>query len=175
MIVAFNLAVAGAAVAAPEAWPPPKTSVLAQQPPVMVTNSPPPIVAVPHVPGTPVLVPYPITPPPPPPRAAIVRPPQPRTPLQQLISADDYPASALRIGAQGSVGFILDVGPDGRVHGCTITRSSGSSALDSSTCAIMRRRARFTPAIDSNGMPAAGRVTGQAEWALPAPAGVERG
>lgn len=152
-------------------------ALLAQQPPVVVTDSPPPpIVAVPHVPGTPVLVPHPLTPPaPPPPRAAIVRAPQPRTPLQQLISADDYPGSALRQGHQGRVAFILDVGADGRVHGCTITGSSGSSALDNATCAIMRRRARFTPAIDSNGMPAAGRVGDEIEWVLPQPVGTERG
>ncbi len=177
MIAALALTLAGApAATTPEAWPPPKASVLVQQPPVIVTDSPPPIVAVPHVPGTPVLIPYPLAPPaPPPPRAAIVRAPQPRTPLQQLISANDYPASALRQGHQGSVRFILDVGPVGRVHGCAGTRSSGASPLDSTTCAIMRRRARFTPAIDSNGMPAAGRVTDEAEWGLPEPAGAERG
>ena len=175
MTLAFVLALAGAAAATPEAWPPPKASVLPQQPPVIVTDSPPPIVAAPSVPGTPVLVPHPISPPAPPPPRAVLRPPQPRTALQALISANDYPASALRMGAHGRVRFILDVGPDGRVHGCMITRSSGSSALDSTTCALRRRRARFTPAVDSNGMPAAGRVRDQIEWVLPEQTGVERG
>src|SRR5687768_17123110 len=99
MMVALALTLAGAAAAAPKAWPPPKASVL-RQPPVIVTDSPPPIVAVPHVPGTPVFIPYPLAPPAPPPPRVIVRAPQPRTPLQQLISANDYPASALRMGAQ---------------------------------------------------------------------------
>ena len=145
-------------------------ALLTPQPPVAMTDVPPPIVSVPNVPGTPVLVPYPALPPaPPPPSANIVRPPQPRAPLQALISANDYPPSALRLRAQGRVRFILDVGANGRVLGCTITRSSGSSALDHTTCALMRRRARVVPAIDSTGMPAAARVRDQLRWRLPRP------
>ena len=136
-------------------------ALLAQSPPVAATDSPPPpVVTVPHKPGPPSLaVPAPPRPAPSPPEA--------RRDPQQLILADDYPASALAERRQGTVAFTLDVGPDGRVHGCTITRSSGSSALDSATCAIMRRRARFTPAIDSRGMPVAGRVEQEVEWRLP--------
>ena len=152
-------------------------ALLAQSPPVAVTNStPPPIVAVPSNMAPPLYaIPGPAAPPgpPTPPLATIVRQPQARTPLRQLIKAEDYPASALAQRKEGRVAFLLDVGPDGRVYGCMIGHSSGSAALDSATCTIMRRRARFTPAIDSQGMPVAARVSSSFEWKLPEPA--ERG
>lgn len=152
-------------------------ALLVQSPPVAVTNSPPPpIVAVPPNPAPPVYaIPEAAVPPGPPmpPPAIIVRQPQARTPLRQLISPEDYPASALAQKEEGRVAFLLDVGPDGRVYGCTIGHSSGSAALDSATCMIMRRRARFTPAIDSHGMQSAARVSSSFEWTLPEPA--ERG
>lgn len=68
----------------------------------------------------------------------------PRQPLPSLISYQDYPQQALRNNEQGDVRFRLDIEPDGRVSGCTILASSRSSALDSTTCRIMRSRARFT-------------------------------
>src|SRR5687768_3026766 len=71
--------------------------------------------------------------------------------LAAYIFADDYPASARRAGEEGEVAFRLVIGAEGRVDACTITRSSGSSALDSTTCRIMRSRARFTPARDAAG------------------------
>jgi protein TonB len=80
----------------------------------------------------------------------------------------DYPAAALQARQSGTVRFSLDVGPDGRVTGCTITRSSGSSLLDASTCRLIRARARFSPAIDSNGNPAPSRIDQQFTWKLPA-------
>jgi protein TonB len=82
--------------------------------------------------------------------------------------------SALANREAGRVEFRLDVGPSGRVHGCTITRSSGSSALDATTCRILRSRARYTPARNSNGMPVGYPVEDAVEWWLPAGDG-ERG
>ena len=144
---------------------------------VAVTNSPaPPIVAV-----TPsrsrslqVLPPAPVIVASPPPAPVIAAPPEARRPLQSLISPDDYPPSSLAGREQGRVEFRLDVGPDGRVHGCTITRSSGWRALDSTTCMVLRRRARYTPARNSNGMPVGASVEDGVEWRLPGGDG-ERG
>ena len=103
-----------------------------------------------------------------PPRPVIVAQPVARGELQKLVSPDDYPESALRAGEQGHVGFALQVGPNGRATGCIVVSSSGSSALDSATCRLMRSRARFTPARDSNGNPVAAQVLNQVSWALPA-------
>jgi protein TonB len=136
-------------------------------PPIAVTNSPPPIVAVPSFPGAPVYVaPFPRTPPPPP-APRIVRPPQPRSTAQDLVTPADYPPAALAMNAEGRVGFVVTVGANGRVADCLITRSSRYAVLDSATCRLMRSRGRFTPAMDSNGNPAEATVQQEVEWRLP--------
>lgn len=102
------------------------------------------------------------------PAPAIVAPAEPRADPQSLIRPEDYPESALRAGEQGRVRFALEVGADGRVSECSVTRSSGAISLDTATCRIMRSRARFTPARDSNGNPAPSRVEREVAWTLPA-------
>ena len=55
----------------------------------------------------------------------------------------------------------------GAIEGCTITHSSGSKALDATACRLLRSRARYTPARDSNGMPVGYAVEDAVEWRLP--------
>jgi periplasmic protein TonB len=86
--------------------------------------------------------------------------------LGNYITADDYPAASLRNNEQGLVTFILDVDPAGRVANCIVTRSSGSAALDSATCRIMRSRARYTPARNPRGQAVADRDQGAVRWQL---------
>lgn len=90
-----------------------------------------------------------------------------RANLAAYLSPDDYPAVALRNNEQGQVDFTLDIGPDGRVSACRIRRSSGSAALDSATCRIMRSRARYTPARDARGIAVADRADATIRWVLP--------
>ena len=90
-----------------------------------------------------------------------------RANLASYISDSDYPAAAIRAEQQGTVGFHLAVGTDGRVTSCTITSSSGASVLDETTCRIMRSRARFTPARDDHGNPTMGSADGRIRWVLP--------
>jgi TonB family protein len=104
--------------------------------------------------------------------ARIVAPAQPRGDPQSLISGKDYPASALRKGEQGTVRYALEIGADGRVRGCRVIRSSGSSSLDSAACRIMTARRRFRPAIDSQGNPAPSQEVQAVAWSLPAEAKV---
>jgi TonB family protein len=113
--------------------------------------------------------PVPPPPPPPPPRDIGARPPHQLTPPHLLFSNADYPPSAFRSGEEGIVAFRADIGADGRVTGCTITGSSGSSALDLATCRVVRMRSRFLPARDRDGRPAKGRFDGRIAWRLPAP------
>jgi TonB family protein len=84
-----------------------------------------------------------------------------------LFTDADYPAAAIRNGEQGVVSFELAVGVDGRVTGCTIVGSSGSRLLDSTTCAILVRRARFAPARDQSGQPVPDTFAGRIAWRLP--------
>ena len=64
---------------------------------------------------------------------------------------DDYPASALREGRQGTTSLRLAGAKDGSVRGCLIVESSGSVDLDAASCERMIRRARFRPANDDKG------------------------
>ena len=143
--------------------PPAEVPFRAPPPPVMVVvqPSPPPVVRTP-------IKPPPSAPAPPPPAVGprIVEGPRPRAPFQSYVTMADYPASALVQGEEGRPRFRLMVGADGRVSHCVILASSGSSALDNATCRIMRSRARFTPARDSNGNPAAGEYPGEINWQI---------
>src|SRR5581483_2895906 len=168
----------------PDQKPPPPPPPQPNAPPPVVappaivrTNVPPPPVttaptAPPFVPTTtaPTARPAPPAPPPPPPPPsppAKVEPARAKADLHSLVSNEDYPDAAQRAGEQGTTGFRLTVGTDGRVSACEVTRSSGSSTLDSATCRLMRSRARFTPAHDSSGRPMTDEVGASIRWVLP--------
>lgn len=135
----------------PPVTPPPLVRVNTTPPPIQVVEAMPP-------PIPPVVTPPPAPPPPPPPRK-IQSAQSAKGDLRTLFSADDYPASAQSAGAEGTAQATLTIGPDGRVVGCNLSRSTGNSSLDSATCNILRRRAKFTPARDSNGQPTTDTVT----------------
>lgn len=84
-----------------------------------------------------------------------------------LITADDYPASALRNGEQGVTTARFQVDERGQVLDCTIIVSSGSRLLDNQTCALITRRFRYDPARSSSGMPLISSVTKTVRWSLP--------
>jgi protein TonB len=91
-----------------------------------------------------------------------------RSPIAAYFAAADYPPSALRAGEEGVAYFRLVIDPSGRVADCAITASSGSAMLDSTTCRIVRSRARFTPALDLAGAPASDSYADRVRWTLPA-------
>jgi len=103
-------------------------------------------------------------PPMPPPAVEVARPPQPHGTAASLFSVDDYPASARGTGAHGKVVARLTIGTDGRVTGCNIVQSTGFAVLDQATCNILRRRARYGPAVDSHGMPVVSTVDETIVW-----------
>jgi len=149
----------------------PSSPPMTTQPTVLQTPTPPQVITPPTI-RPPIATPVPPTPPAPPapvaPPVRTVPPQRARTSLASYFSNDDYPAAAQRAEAQGRTGFTLVVGPTGRVTDCTVTSSSGNSALDQATCRILRSRARYTPARDSSGNPTSGRDSGSVTWRLPA-------
>jgi periplasmic protein TonB len=80
----------------------------------------------------------------------------------------DYPRAALRARAEGSVSVRYVVGVDGRARDCAVTRSSGNTDLDSTTCRLIERRFRYRPATGADGRPAAETVTRTFDWSIPA-------
>ena len=83
------------------------------------------------------------------------------------VTDTDYPTREFRENHSGAVGFILTVSPQGLVSGCTVTRSSGYPGLDQATCAILSRRARFTPATGEDGQAVEGRFSSTVRWQIP--------
>ena len=158
----------------PEETPPPPPENVPDTPPPVVapppivrTNvAPPPVVAVPVAPPVRITPTAPPAPPAPPPPPRIVPPKSAVGNLQGLISSDDYPPSSVEREEQGTVSVTLSIGPNGRVSDCSVGSSSGSRTLDSTTCRILKARARFTPATDQNGSPTTGTVTQRITWRL---------
>lgn len=92
--------------------------------------------------------------------------PQPLNRTELRIATEDYPASALAAGEQGTSMFTLDIDETGKVQGCSITTSSGSLALDQQSC-VVSARWKFQPARDIDGKPTPGRTKHSLLWNLP--------
>jgi protein TonB len=85
----------------------------------------------------------------------------------QAMSSADYPPEALRNHWEGQSQFKLTIGPDGSVQDCVITQSSGHAVLDDAACAMVKRRARFTPARDAAGNGITAHYTSAINWTIP--------
>lgn len=129
----------------------------AQDKPVIAKQLPPPVIAAPAAPPTLEQLRRM--------RVEQISPPEPINPAFWITEAD-YPDAAKQAGAEGVVGFSLDVGANGRVLGCTITLSSRNAVLDEAACRLLARRARFKPARDANGAPLPGTYTSRIHWDL---------
>ena len=154
--------------------PPPKKDVapppiVVPPPPINVSVSPPQVQVVreipPHVEVVPVVVRS---------EAPVIQAPRftPKNPVPRgrpgdWANANDYPSRALREEKEGVTRFRVSVGPDGRVTSCDITGSSGTPELDSATCSLVTRRARFTPATDGEGQPTSGSWGNSVRWQIP--------
>lgn len=85
----------------------------------------------------------------------------------EWVTTDDYPASALRNERTGTTAFRLTISPAGAVADCVVTESSGTPELDETTCAVIRERARFTPARDARGRAVQGVFSSRVRWMIP--------
>jgi protein TonB len=126
---------------------------------VTVVDTPPP-----PAPPPPIILAPPAAPPPPrvTPKGAV-----PKGNPGNWATTNDYPARALREEREGTTGFRVTVGPDGRVTDCQVTSSSGHADLDQATCDNVRRRARFAPATDGEGNPTSGTYSNRVRWVIP--------
>ena len=149
-----------AAAAPPIVAPPPKMNISAVAPPVEIVQTVPPPAPPPVI----VAPPAPIAAPPP-----RVQPKQatPKGNPANWATTNDYPTRALREEREGTTGFRVTVGADGRVTSCSITSSSGSPDLDEATCSNVTRRARFNPATDGEGNPTTGQYSSRVRWVIP--------
>jgi len=83
------------------------------------------------------------------------------------ISNGDYPSAAIRAREQGRVRIILDIAPYGGVTNCRVDRSSGSIALDVTTCQLASQRFKFDPGRNANGQRVPSTYAQTVRWVLP--------
>lgn len=156
--------------------PPPKQDtppppIVAPPPPISFNQPAPQIQTVseapPPAPAPVFTTAAPPPPPPPPPPKFQPKSAAPKGNPANWATSNDYPSRALREEREGSTGFRVSVGTDGKVTDCSVTRSSGSPDLDQATCDNIRRRARFTPATDGEGNPTTGAYASTIRWVIP--------
>jgi TonB family protein len=97
--------------------------------------------------------------------ASLAQPPRLLNPTA-LFQLDDYPTKAVQNNESGIVSTLLSVDDHGRVTNCAVTESSGSAALDTGTCTLLRRKARFKPATDAAGHPVNSTHREMAGWSI---------
>jgi periplasmic protein TonB len=150
----------------PEEEPPPEPEKqieppVVSPPPLVRTVSPPPTVRTVDTPP-PAITLVPTAAPP-----APAAPPPPKGNPGNWANTNDYPSRALQQEREGTTGFRVTVGANGRVTDCQISSSSGHPDLDQATCTNVTRRARFDPALDSSGNPTTGTYSNRVRWQIP--------
>lgn len=83
------------------------------------------------------------------------------------VTNEDYRPRWVQEELSGTARFTLSIDARGKVTGCTITRSTGHPALDTATCDLVTKRARFDAARDGNGKPVAGTYSNAVTWRIP--------
>ena len=86
--------------------------------------------------------------------------------VEGQLSNSDYPVSAKLAGIEGLVAVRFTIQANGRVSGCQVVKSSGSSMLDGTTCRLIERRFRYRPARDSRGVAIAETATTSFTWGI---------
>ena len=92
---------------------------------------------------------------------------EPEANLPSLFSTNDYPDEAWSNGVTGTVGALIWVETTGHVSTCEIVESSGGPILEKTTCTILTKRARFTPAKDASGRAIRAPMFTRIRWELP--------
>ena len=87
--------------------------------------------------------------------------------LTSFFSSDDYPSQAVSRGQQGTAGIILLIDEQGRIRDCMVEQTSGIATLDIMACLVIRKRGKFSPALDRAGKPVKGAYSQRIKWVLP--------
>lgn len=90
----------------------------------------------------------------------------PRGNLNGLIGPDDYPADAWKEQESGIVRVFLLVDEEGDVADCTVSAYVGNFSLANQTCALLSSRAKFNPALDSEGNATRGHFVQSFRWQM---------
>lgn len=97
------------------------------------------------------------------------QPGSPRGNPAQWLNEDDYPEKARRKHRVGTTGFRVTYNAYGQPTKCEVTSSSGHADLDTQTCYVVYRSAKFNPGRDRAGNPVGGSYSNRIRWGNPYP------
>ena len=83
------------------------------------------------------------------------------------IRSTDYPVSELWKGGQAIIKFRLTVNEEGLPVDCDVSGLTDSAEFAEISCARLRKRARFTPALDADGKPITSVYLGTVRFQMP--------
>lgn len=87
--------------------------------------------------------------------------------VRKVFTDNDYPSEAMNRRQEGTAQFFLMIDQTGKVAACHVLKASGIPALDGMGCSVIRDRAKFSPAVDSNGKPARSTyITPPVSWRI---------
>ncbi|HEY5723128.1 MAG TPA: TonB family protein [Allosphingosinicella sp.] len=84
--------------------------------------------------------------------------------IRGRIVDSDYPRSASRARAGGTVTVAFTVRTDGHASGCRVVKSSGNAELDSTTCELIEQRFRYEPARSADGKAVSSVIGWRQRW-----------
>lgn len=99
-------------------------------------------------------------------QAGLSKRPEPLASPATWLRPNDYPPAMLNLGKQAIVNFRLTVDAQGAATACEIQRSYNDKKFDEVTCAILMRRARFSPALDAKGQAAPSYYLNTVRWII---------
>ncbi len=82
-----------------------------------------------------------------------LKPPAPKGNPGSWVTVSDYPIAALRQGQSGLVHFRLMIDAAGSISDCLVQDVVPPEYFSKITCAALKKRAHFKPAVDANGTP----------------------
>jgi outer membrane biosynthesis protein TonB len=102
-------------------------------------------------------------------QSKIATPPKIKDSWASYVTSDDYPLTAIFARAGGETHILVDVGANGIGSNCRVILRSGREEIDQTTCKVAAERARYTPALDSDGNPVAAPTYMVFRWEMPTP------
>ncbi|WP_421852856.1 energy transducer TonB [Novosphingobium sp.] len=91
----------------------------------------------------------------------------PQSDPKTWITADDYPETLLTSDKEGALAVALEIDEKGQPFACKVVETSGEADLDATTCSLLTKRARFSPARDKAGRPIKSTYTQSVSWKIP--------
>ena len=84
---------------------------------------------------------------------SLTRRAEPENDIGNWIQPRDYPKLQLRDGQVAVVDFRLNIDANGAVSDCVTSNAVGDQKFSDTVCAVVKERAKFTPALDKDGQP----------------------